>query len=68
VQGLQKTADAASPSVGVGAIVVSLIIFLLLYGALAVVDWILMARYARKELPADQPADEIEAPAPAPTY
>ncbi|MFR9805228.1 cytochrome ubiquinol oxidase subunit I [Pseudonocardia sp. RS010] len=68
VQGLQKTADAHSPSVSAAAIVTSLLIFFLLYGALAVADWLLMARYARKELPAEEAADEIEAPAPAPTY
>jgi len=28
----------------------SLTVFVLLYGALAVVDWTLMVRYARKEL------------------
>jgi cytochrome bd ubiquinol oxidase subunit I len=50
VQGLQRTADAASPSVGVGAIVTSLAVFIVLYVVLAVVDWTLMWRYARREL------------------
>ncbi|MEU7818905.1 cytochrome ubiquinol oxidase subunit I [Pseudonocardia sp. NPDC049154] len=68
VQGLQKTADAHSPSVGAAAIVTSLLIFSVLYGVLAVVDWGLMARYARRELPAEEAADEVEAPTPAPTY
>jgi cytochrome d ubiquinol oxidase subunit I len=67
VQGLQKTQDAASPSVGAGAIVASLAIFLVLYGALAVVDWALMARFARKQLPPERPAD-VEAPDVVPTY
>jgi cytochrome d ubiquinol oxidase subunit I len=70
VQGLQKTADANSPSVGTTTIVVSLIVFVLLYGLLAVVDWGLMARFARREL-ADEPAraeSREEAPEPAPTY
>ena len=70
VQGLQKTADAHSPSVATTTIVVSLIVFVLLYGLLAVVDWGLMARFARREL-ADEPApaeSREEAPEPAPTY
>jgi cytochrome d ubiquinol oxidase subunit I len=70
VQGLQKTADAHSPSVGTTTIVVSLIVFVLLYGLLAVVDWGLMTRFARREL-ADEPApaeSREEAPEPAPTY
>ena len=70
VQGLQKTADANSPSVGTTTVVVGLIVFVLLYGLLAVVDWRLMARFARREL-ADEPApaeSREEAPEPAPTY
>src|SRR3954451_756574 len=50
VQGLQRTADASSPSVGTAAVVVSLAVFVLLYGVLAVVDWGLMTRFARREL------------------
>ena len=70
VQGLQKTADAHSPSVGTTTIVVSLTVFVLLYGLLAVVDWGLMTRFARREL-ADEPApaeSREEAPEPAPIY
>jgi cytochrome bd-type quinol oxidase subunit 1 len=64
VQGLLRTEDAESPSVGPGAIVTSLVVFVLLYAALAVVDLWLMARYARKELaPAPSP-DEHEAAEP----
>ncbi len=68
VQGLQKTADGVSPSVGVGAIVTSLVVFGVLYVALAVVDWTLMWRFARKEL--EQPPAATEAPEPTlePTY
>ncbi|GAA0921293.1 cytochrome ubiquinol oxidase subunit I [Pseudonocardia zijingensis] len=70
VQGLMRTADASSPSVGAAAVITSLVIFALLYGALAVVDWWLMARYARRELAPAQPRDETEAAAPdvQPTY
>jgi cytochrome d ubiquinol oxidase subunit I len=68
VQGLQQTRDAASPSVGTATIVTSLAIFVLLYGALAVVDWMLMARFARKELPSEPSRDEAETPAMEPSY
>jgi cytochrome d ubiquinol oxidase subunit I len=70
VQGLQKVADANSPSVDTTSVVVSLIVFVLLYGVLAVVGWGLMTRFARREL-ADEPAPAEqgeEAPEPVPTY
>ena len=51
VWGLLKTADANSPSVSTGTIAVSLGVFALLYGALAVVDFVLMRRYARVDPP-----------------
>jgi cytochrome d ubiquinol oxidase subunit I len=51
VWGLLKTADANSPSVSTGTIALSLGVFALLYGALAVVDVILMRRYARVDPP-----------------
>jgi cytochrome bd ubiquinol oxidase subunit I len=65
--------DANSPAVGTTSVVVSLIVFVLLYGVLAVVCWGLMARFARRELadepPPAEPAEEAEAAAePAPTY
>ena len=50
VQGLQQTSQGVSPSISATTIWISLSIFVLLYGALAVVDWTLMVRYARKEL------------------
>jgi cytochrome bd ubiquinol oxidase subunit I len=64
VQGLMQTRDAVSPSVSAAAIVTSLVIFVLLYGALAVVDWWLMARYARKQLAPEPSRDEGEVAAP----
>ncbi|HVI37599.1 MAG TPA: cytochrome ubiquinol oxidase subunit I [Gaiellales bacterium] len=70
VQGLQQVKDANSPSVGTTSVVVSLIVFVLLYGVLAVVGWGLMTRFARREL-ADEPApaeQAEQAPEPAPTY
>ncbi|GLZ48302.1 cytochrome ubiquinol oxidase subunit I [Actinomycetospora sp. NBRC 106375] len=69
VQGLQLTRDAASPSVGAGAVITSLAVFVLLYGLLAVVAWTLMFRHARRPPPAvDVPDDAADAPVPAPSY
>jgi cytochrome d ubiquinol oxidase subunit I len=68
VQGLQLTRDAASPSADTATIVVSLVVFIVLYGALAVVDWLLMARYARRELEPEEAPAEVEPPVHAPRY
>jgi cytochrome d ubiquinol oxidase subunit I len=68
VQGLQLTRDAASPSVGTATIVVSLLVFIVLYGVLAVVDWVLMARYARRELAQEAAPADAEPPLPTPSY
>jgi cytochrome bd ubiquinol oxidase subunit I len=51
VWGLLKTVDANSPSVSTTTIAFSLGVFAALYGALAVVDVILMRRYARLDPP-----------------
>src|SRR5215467_14755088 len=68
VQGIQLTKNGVSPSVDVTTVAISLISFLLLYGILAVVDAVLMIRYARKELP-PTPADaDQDEPVPAMTY
>jgi cytochrome d ubiquinol oxidase subunit I len=57
VQGLLKTSEATSPSVGAWTIGSSLAVFICLYIALAVVDFVLMRRYARLDpaAPADRP-------------
>ena len=53
VQGLLRTADANSPSVGSTTIWISLVVFAALYVSLAVVDFVLMRRFARRDpLPA----------------
>jgi cytochrome d ubiquinol oxidase subunit I len=65
VQGLLKTADANSPSVGVSTIAFSLGVFAVLYALLAVVDFALMRHYARLDPP---PAGEGEEAAPAMGY
>jgi cytochrome d ubiquinol oxidase subunit I len=58
VQGLQLTKDGVSSSVGSSTIVTSIIIFFLLYAGLAIVDTILMTRYARKQLVAEAETDK----------
>jgi cytochrome d ubiquinol oxidase subunit I len=47
VFGLQRTADAVSPSVAGEAVLLSLAVFTLLYGALMLADIYLLAKYAR---------------------
>jgi cytochrome d ubiquinol oxidase subunit I len=49
VFGLQKTADAVSPNVAGGTVLLSLVGFTLLYGALMLADLYLLAKYARGE-------------------
>ncbi len=56
VYGLLLTKDAVSPMVGPGAVILSLVGFTLVYGALMVVDLYLLAKYARKEPIADEEA------------
>jgi cytochrome d ubiquinol oxidase subunit I len=51
VQGLQLTADGVSPSVSSTSIIISLVLFIGLYGALAIIDIWLMMRYARRDVP-----------------
>ncbi len=55
VQGLQLTRDAVSPSVSTASVVTSIIVFVVLYGALAIVDTILMTHYARRQLVGEPP-------------
>ena len=61
VQGLLLTRNAVSPTVSTTMIAVSLAIFVLLYGVLAVVDLLLMMRYGRRELPGAHSGDHAAA-------
>jgi cytochrome d ubiquinol oxidase subunit I len=63
VQGLLRTADAASPSVGAWTIGVSLGVFAGLYGALALVDFLLMRHFARLDPPETTTAEGEAVPA-----
>ena len=47
VFGLQKTADAVSPSVGAGEVLFSLVAFTLIYAVLMAADIVLLRKYAR---------------------
>jgi cytochrome d ubiquinol oxidase subunit I len=58
VQGLLKTSQANSPSVGATTIAISLGVFVALYAALGVLDFVLMRRFARLDPPDLQPAAE----------
>ena len=51
VWGLLKTADANSPSVSTATIATSLGVFVILYAALLIVDFVLMRRHARVDPP-----------------
>ena len=68
VQGILLTKNAVSPSVSTATIAFSLALFVLLYVALGVVDLMLMLRYARKELPAEEASQQPDAPVPAVQY
>jgi cytochrome bd ubiquinol oxidase subunit I len=61
VQGILLTKNGVSPSISAATVATSLIVFLLLYGVLAVIDAILMSKYARKEI--DEPSAEDAEPA-----
>ena len=64
VYGLLRTADATSPAVTSWWLGASLFVFATLYGALGVVDFILMRRYARPTMP----VEDEELPASAVSY
>jgi cytochrome bd-type quinol oxidase subunit 1 len=69
VQGLQLTRNGASPSVGPASIIISLVVFGLLYLGLGAVDVMLMLRYSRRELaPAPPGAEDEQARVPSMLY
>ncbi len=65
VQGLLKTSQAVSPSVGTATVATSLGVFVLLYLTLGVVDFILMRRYARLD-PSDGTGPAVKPDLPEP--
>jgi len=70
VWGLQKTADAVSPTSTTAMLTFSLVVLVLLYAVLGVLDFWLMRRYARLDPPAAGGESEGGAPVstPAPSY
>ncbi|HEY5353993.1 MAG TPA: cytochrome ubiquinol oxidase subunit I [Streptosporangiaceae bacterium] len=68
VQGIMLTKNGVSSSVGVTSIVISLVIFVLLYGVLATVDLMLMLKYSRQQLPPAHAETDADAPVPAVQY
>ena len=68
--GLQKTADAISPTSTTTKVAFSLGVFASLYVMLGIADFWLMRRYARLDPPADEGESERGAAAavPAPSY
>jgi cytochrome bd ubiquinol oxidase subunit I len=66
VFGVLKTADGVSPSVPAWTVLVSLLVFTLLYGALAVVDLVLMVRYSKAGPPATPVDDGADSDEPRP--
>jgi cytochrome d ubiquinol oxidase subunit I len=59
VTGLMLTKDAVSPTVGTGTVLLSLVAFTLLYGALMAANVYLLAKYARKGTGADEEAPSL---------
>ena len=68
VQGLLKTADGVSPSVSTSTFVTSIVVFIAIYGAMAVIDAVLMISYARRPIPPTPEPGEGEAASPAMSY
>jgi cytochrome d ubiquinol oxidase subunit I len=68
VQGIMLTKDGISPTVSVTWLWISLIAFILVYGALGTVDLWLMLRYSRKQLPAPRDQTHVSEPLPAVQY
>jgi cytochrome d ubiquinol oxidase subunit I len=68
VQGIMLTKNGLSPTVSTTDLVISLTVFVLLYGTLATVDLVLMLRYSRKELPPAPAENAPGEPVPAMEY
>jgi cytochrome d ubiquinol oxidase subunit I len=68
VQGIMLTRNGISPTVGVTWLWISLIGFIALYGTLGTVDFLLMLRYSRKQLPSPRAPADADSPVPAIQY
>jgi cytochrome bd ubiquinol oxidase subunit I len=68
IQGIMLTKNAVSPSVSATDVAISLGAFVLLYAVLGTVDFLLMLKYSREQLPPSRSQTEAEAPVPAVQY
>lgn len=68
VQGILLTRNGISPNVSATWLWISLIGFILLYGTLGIVDFLLMLRYSRKQLPPAPAEAGADTPVPAVLY
>jgi cytochrome bd-type quinol oxidase subunit 1 len=68
VQGIMLTKNGLSPSVSTTELWISVIAFAVIYGALGTVDFLLMLRYSRKELPQAPAEATAGEPVPAMEY
>jgi cytochrome d ubiquinol oxidase subunit I len=68
IQGIMLTRNGISPTLSTAWLWISLIGFILLYGTLGTVDFLLMLRYSRKELPPPRAEADVDAPVPAVQY
>jgi cytochrome d ubiquinol oxidase subunit I len=67
VQGLQLTRNGVSPSVSKSMVIISLVVIIGIYTAMAAIDIVLMLRFARKEIE-PPPTDNAVTPLPAMSY
>ncbi len=68
IQGIMLTRNAVSPSVSITDVAISLAAFVLLYAVLGVVDFLLMLKYSREQLPPARAQTDADAPVPAVQY
>src|SRR5450631_164493 len=68
VQGIMLTKNGISPTVSTTWLWISVVGFVLLYGTLGTVDFLLMLRYSREQLPPARADADADAPVPAVQY
>jgi cytochrome d ubiquinol oxidase subunit I len=68
VQGLMLTKNGISPTVSTTWLWISVVGFVLLYGTLGTVDFLLMLKYSRDQLPPARDEADADAPVPAVQY
>ena len=68
VQGIMLTKNGISPTLSTTWLWISLIAFILIYGTMATVDFMLMLKYSRQPLTPPRAEAEADAPVPAVRY